>query len=651
MTAQSANYAAPMPLPPFYALAVAVLAALAPGLLALPLWHTALIITPVLGRIWLGHRNAALPHLVVRIGWALLLFAFAFMQYHTLVGREGGVAVLSSLIAVKFLETKNHRDVRVLSLLAFFACSTGFLVSQSPLMLVYTIVVVAMICGQLAAWHRDDGKVDMSDLRRVGRMLLEALPIALILFVLFPRLSGPLWHMPDNEPRVRTGLSDDMSPGSFSDLTQDDSVAFRVDFNGPTPPRSQMYWRGPVMSSFDGTTWHTGYAGDPTESFETAGPVYRYTMTLEPHQRTWLLALDLPVQLPENARLSPTLQALSRTPVTERQRFAFASSTHWRTQGDSERSLARNLAIPPNINPQARALAANWLRLPPAQRVAAAMRFLRDGHYQYTLAPPLLTSVNRIDQLLFETRAGFCEHYAGAFTFLMRAAGVPARVVGGYLGGEYNRTGNYWIVRQASAHAWSEVWLPGQGWQRVDPTSMVAPDRINRGLAESVPSSDPLPFMLRDEDSTLAQLRLNWDAVMHGWDTWVVGYDAQRQMQVLNRLGIDNLLSPTFVGWLCGGFGVLLLIYLIAASDWRRARKIDAAQRHWQFFQKKLAKAGISARASEGPLDFARRAALKLPAQQGEIFAIASQYVAIRYGPTPDALPGLIRATRQFRVR
>ncbi|MBB5190391.1 transglutaminase-like putative cysteine protease [Silvimonas terrae] len=640
----------PLPLAPFYVLAAAVACALGPVLLQVPLWHSVLVLLPLVWRIWLARKGLPVPRPVIRIGVAFLLFVPVFLQYHTLIGREGGVAALGSLIAVKFLETTSQRDVRVLTLLAFFACSTGFLLSQSPLMMAYAVVAMLLICLQLLTWLREDGQVSGKDLLRIGRMLAEALPIALLLFVLFPRLATPLWRMPNDTQQARTGMSDSMTPGSISDLTQDDSVAFRVDFDSTPPPRSQMYWRGPVLESFDGSTWRAGLPDSKLTAVVPQGPQYRYTITLEPTQRTWLMALDVPIQLPADTSRSSSLQAVSRSPVSQRERYTFTSAPRWIIQDESDLRLKRDLTLPRDINPQARALAAQWAGLPPTGRIDAALAFLRQGGYRYTLGPPLLTGRNRVDELLFQTRAGFCEHYAGAFAFLMRSSGIPARVVTGYLGGEYNRAGNYWIVRQAAAHAWTEVWLEGQGWQRVDPTAVVAPDRLTRGLQEAIPTTDPLPYLLRNEAGWLNSTRLQWDAVMHGWDKWVVGYDAARQMQILNRMGVDNLVSPAFVGLLGGGFGIMLIIYLIATWERRARRHPDVAQRHWQRFERKLVRAGIRPATGEGPLHYARRAAARLPRQQAEIIAIASQYLTIRYGEAADALPGFARATRRFRA-
>ncbi|KPC55133.1 transglutaminase TgpA family protein [Amantichitinum ursilacus] len=638
-----------LPRGPLYGLVAAVIASLLPALIQLPVWHAALIILPVFWRLRLAAQRKALPHWSLRFGYACFLFVLVFVQYHSLVGRQGGVAVLTSLIAVKFLETATRRDARVLSLLACFACSTGFLVSQSVAMLVYSIAVLALIMTQLTAWHRGDGKLQAADARKTGRMLLEALPVALILFVLFPRLNGPLWHMPDSGPSAHTGLSEDMTPGSMSDLTLDDTVAFRVDFEGKPPPRTSMYWRGPVLEYFDGLTWTQRPDPSPPPGIVPSGPRWRYTVTLEPNQHNWLMALDLPVELPDGAHVNNAMQAFTRGPITQRQRFSVTSQSSWRVLDANPRELQADLRLPAEINPRARQLAASWSNLPPAQRVAAAMQFLRTGGFQYTLSPPLLESRDKVDELLFSSRAGFCEHYSGAFTFLMRAAGVPARVVTGYLGAEYNRNGDYYIVRQAFAHAWSEVWLPGQGWQRIDPTSAIAPDRISRGLAQSLRQTDRLPALVRDDNTAISQLRLRWDAAMHGWDKWVIGYDARRQMQVLNQLGIESLLSPQFVIWLLGAALAMLLIYLLSLRGATQRRVLDAQQKAWRLFVRRLARAGVTPHAGEPPQRFAQRAANALPLHRAHIDRIANLYLAAHYGQDAAAAQRLLQSVRGFR--
>ncbi|BCL74962.1 hypothetical protein JHS3_06980 [Jeongeupia sp. HS-3] len=640
-----------LPTRALYALIAALLMALLPHLLMLPPWLALLIVAVPIWRATLAYRGRALPSRWLLYALMIILLALVFWQFRTLIGRTGGLAMLASLIAVKLLETRSRRDARVLTLLGYFSAGAMFLVSQSFWMLAWALATAIALTTQLTAWQRQRERLDGEEAWRALRMLAEAAPIVLLLFLLFPRLSGPLWSMPSERPDARSGLSDVMSPGSFTDLTLDDSIAFRVRFDGIAPPPSALYWRGPVFERFDGKNWLQGQpdtaAPPPLETF---GPQLRYSMTLEPHERPWLLALDLPTQWPERSRLSSRLQLVADAPLTQRRRIDVVSSPGWRAR-ESADVLARNLALPPAGNSKARALAASWQSLPPQARSDAALHWLRQGGFHYSLSPPLLPGSDPVDDLLFTTREGFCEHYAGAFVFLMRAAGVPARVVGGYLGGERNPSGDYWLIRQADAHAWAEVWLAGKGWQRVDPTAAIAPNRISEGLAQSVADGSRLPASLRSEAPWLKAFRLNWDATVYQWNRWVIGYDAQRQLQLLNRLGIDALASPAFIGWFAAAILALLAAYGVVHRWSNRPHRRDPAARSWQRFVAKLGRASIVPHTGEGPAHFARRAALALPAHGDDIAAIAAAYLAVRYGEDADKLGELREQVKRLRIR
>ncbi|WP_255989398.1 transglutaminase TgpA family protein [Chitinolyticbacter albus] len=623
--------------------------AMAPHFWVMPSWLAGLMALPLVWRGVLAWSGRRMPGRALRVLLALLVIMLVFWQFRTLVGRDGGVALLIALVSLKLLETTRARDVRILVLLGYFVTGSLFLVSQEFWMLAYAAGVALLLTGQLFAWQRHDTPLEPEEYRRAARLLLEGLPVALLLFVLFPRLSTPLWSMPQDKPGASTGISDTMTPGSFSELTLDDSVAFRVDFIGRNPSRSELYWRGPVFERYDGKTWfQREFAPGPVPTVVAEAAPLRYTMTQEPQQRSWLFALDLPTVLPADARLSNRLQAMARRPIVNRARFELASSTQWRVSDDP--SAPGALQLPSQGNPRARALAASWKALPPKVRVARALEWLRSNGFVYSLAPPLLDSLDPVDQLLFSTREGFCEHYASAFAFLMRASGTPARVIGGYLGGEYNPSGNYWIVRQADAHAWVEVWLDGKGWQRVDPTSVVAPMRISGGLARSVRDADRLPLLLRENAAWLARWRQQWDGVVHVWNRWVVGYDTQRQMQLLNRLGIDYLGSKSYLYWVAGAFGFVLLVYALSVQRASRVRPADAASRHWARFVRRLARLGLSPALGEAPSRFAERAKTALPQHAEQIDTIARAYIEARYRESPAALTQLIAAVQRFRT-
>jgi transglutaminase-like putative cysteine protease len=441
-----------------------------------------------------------------------------------------------------------------------------------------------------------------------------------------------------------------MAPGSISRLSLSEEVAFRVVYTGTPPRREQMYWRGPVLWLFDGRTWTPG-RGTQTSApqFTELSQPIDYSVTLEPHNKRWLFALEMPDRLSVPARLTDDFQLLRRDALKERLRYEARSHLSYRANPrEAEAQLQRALQLPRGLNPRAQELARRWRAegTNDAALVRAALDHFNRENFRYTLEPPLLTSSNGIDEFLFETREGFCEHYAGSFVFLMRAARIPARVVTGYQGGEYNDVGGYYIVRQSDAHAWAEVWLSGQGWLRIDPTAAIAPTRIERGLAESVQNTAALPFMARSAPQWLRELRLNWDAVANRWNQWVLGYDSELQFAFLTRLGMEDItwqklaLNMTFaLGLVIAVFALFMLRHLIA-------RRPDPVQAAWLKACRKLAKAGLPRAPHEGAQDYAERIAVARPELAAAIRDLAARYDALRYGGERDE-----SLRREFRQR
>jgi transglutaminase-like putative cysteine protease len=460
-----------------------------------------------------------------------------------------------------------------------------------------------------------------------------------VLFVLFPRVQGPLWGLPQ-DAFASSGLSDDMAPGSISRLSLSEEVAFRVVYASAAPRREQMYWRGPVLWLFDGRTWTQGRgARTGAPQFDKLSQPIDYSVTLEPHNKRWLFALEMPDRLSVPARLTDDFQLLRRDALKERLRYEARSHLAYRANPrEAEAQLQRALQLPRGLNPRALELAQRWRTegTNDAAVVRAALDHFNREDFRYTLEPPLLASSNSIDEFLFETREGFCEHYAGSFVFLMRAAHIPARVVTGYQGGEYNEVGGYYIVRQSDAHAWAEVWLSGQGWVRIDPTAAIAPTRIERNLAAAVPNTAALPFMARSAPQWLRDLRLNWDAVANRWNQWVLGYNSELQFAFLTRLGMEDItwqklaLNMTFaLGLVVAGFALYMLRHLFAQQP-------DKMQTAWLKVCRKLAKAGLPRAPHEGAQDYAARIAAARPDLAENIRDLAARYDALRYGGKHD---------------
>lgn len=608
--------------------------ALAPHLWAQPIWLGGCLLALLGLRAWQVFFSR--PHLPtwLLISATFVLLFLSFRAHHSLIGRDGGMAVLACLIIAKLFESKNHRDSQIVLMLSYFCTIAFFLISQSPMMALAAVLSFVSITTALLTQKRSHDSAKQS-VKMASRLLVEAVPLAILLFLFFPRLPGPLWAMP-SERSARSGLSADaMEPGSISQLTLDDSIAFRVQFDGKVPRQQDLYWRGPVYDYFDGRRWlPAANQGQSAPSITALAEPISYTITLEPHQQRWLLALDLPVTLPSESRINSTLQLLSRERVKQRQRYRVSSALRWSTSDDG--LVEQALRLPKTGNPRTRALAQTWSALPSEQRIEAALGFLRNNDFAYTLEPPLLNSADSIDEFLFTTKQGFCEHFASSFSYLMRASGIPARIVTGYQGGEFNGAGGYLIIRQADAHAWVEVWLEGRGWQRIDPTAAVSPARIELGLARSVPQGADLPMMLRADYSFLKALRLQMDVFSNGWNQWVIGYDMQRQMQFLQKLGISDYLSSRYLIGLLGGgsalFG-LLALYLF----WPKRQKMrDPASRLYLRFCRQLSKKGFTRADSEGPLDFSQRVSQELPQHAAQIETITALYLQIRYGNTPN---------------
>ena len=624
----------------------------APHALRVPPW-VSITVAGVFGlRALFAWRGMGLPP-----SWWLALLAVAaaagiWQSYGLLYGRDAAVGLLLLMLCLKTLELRALRDALVLVLLGYFLLVTGFLYSQSIPTAAYLLGCVWVLTACLMAFQRESGRAAPHALLRAsGLLLAQSAPLMLVLFLLFPRVQGPLWGLPLAHNTAQTGLSDSMTPGSLSNLSLSDAVAFRVDFLTPPPPPSRLYWRGPVMWDFDGRTWRTGDAppiGRPVLR-EVSEPL-RYAVTLEPHNMRWLFAVDAPWQRVDASVLTADFQLLAVRPVRSRLRYELGSWLSYRAGLDeSPGNLQRALALPAGYNPRARALAVQWRAAGTGPRdvVSRALALFRDQPFFYTLAPPELGRES-VDEFLFDVRRGFCEHFASSFVFLMRAGGVPARVVTGYQGGVMNPVGNYLIVRQSEAHAWAEVWLAGEGWVRIDPTAAVSPQRIEAGIAAAVPAGEPLPLMVRTDNALLKRARFTLDAMANGWNQWVLGYTPERQREVFERLGMTKVSWRGLTTMLAGVTAAVVLVLVLLTLRRLRGTVPDAVLRAWNALSARLAPLGLARRPEEGPIDHAERVAAVLPRQAAEVRAIARLVAELRYGR--EAPPGAVQELRQ-RVR
>jgi transglutaminase-like putative cysteine protease len=638
----------PLPLPAALVLLTGVALAAAPHALRLPWWVTLLATAMLAWRSWAAWRNERLPRRWLLTVLVVCGMGAIYLNYRTIIGRDAGVALLVLFLSLKLMETKTRRDAVIVTFLCYFLALTSFFYSQTVATAALMLATAIALTASLVAIHGPQRP--LREAARLAAVLLaQGVPVMVIAFFLFPRVQGPMWGVPVDAFGATTGLSDSMTPGNISLLSQSDAVAFRASFDGQPPERKRLYWRGPVFWQFDGRTWR---AGDVRVSefarFEPIGTAIFYTVTLEPHERQWLFALEMAARVPPDAGATGDFQLIARRPVRTRIRYEMSSFLEYRaTGGATPEELAAARALPEGFNPRAVALAQSWRHGAQTDErvVAAAVDWFRRGGLEYTLAPPPLGR-DSIDDFLFQTRSGFCEHFSSAFAVLMRAAGVPARIVTGYQGGEVNPIDGYMIVRQSDAHAWVEVWLAEEGWVRIDPTAAAVPSRVEMGLAAAVPAGDPLPFLVRPELSWLRALRFNWEALANYWNQWVVGYNLERQRELLSRLGMP---SPSWekmamaLFWLVG-----LLVAILSLWMLRRSHDEDPVAKAWRKFCTKLARRGTERRASEGPRVFAARAAAEQPHVARRVGEISDLYVSLRYGPAPD--PALVAALQQ-RVR
>ena len=616
----------------------------------LPLWVSLMCACTLAWRAVITLRGTRMPPSYLLLPLAIAAMGGVFITYKTLLGREAGVAMAVLLVAFKMLEMHAKRDLFVVIFVCFFLILTNFFYSQGiGTGLLMVLSIIALLSAQLSFQYT--GLVPPLGRRLLlgAKILGIAAPLALAMFFLFPRIQGPLWGMPSDANTSRTGLSNSMAPGNISSLAQSGEIAFRVKFIDPVPAQSRLYWRALVLADFDGRTWTRGanIPGERTLAFRGA-PV-RYQVTLEPTGQRWLFALDMPHSLPQlfenSARISDAFELRTVAPIQERMRYDIDSQLDYQLEAGALADRAHWLQLPPGFNPNTLQAGLALQREPdPSKRVGSVLAAFRNEPYSYTLEPPLLGQ-HSVDEFLYQTRAGFCEHYASAFVFLMRAADVPARVVTGYQGGELNPVDGFLSVRQSDAHAWAEVWLAQRGWVRIDPTAAVSPDRVERNLARALPPEGVFGQLVNlglEGNSWLAQLRFQLNAINTGWNQWVLNYDPQRQHKLQESLG--GALS----NWrYLAAIAALACLFFVARARRLRAQK-DPVDTLYSALCQQMSRLGMGRASDEGPNAYAQRLAGMTPGPQRKdaILRFLALYSAYKYGaqaPERDLVPTLKR--------
>lgn len=641
----------------------ALIVALTPHILRLPLW----IIAWVLGfwgyalgiarRGWLTPTGRIRQMMTVcgAVG-GLATYGFAF-------DLDAGVGLLTLMVGLKPLEIRNHRDRMMTLFLSHFLVITNLFYSSALGMTLYLAVSVFVTTAVLIRINHAGGSFAQS-LRAAARIMAVALPLTLSLFLFFPRMYGGLWGAP-RLTAGKIGFTDRLTPGSVSELAQDSAIAFRVQFEGKIPAQNQLYWRGIVFKHFDGQTWTPGGSSLryrlPLPDTEPVA----YAVTLEPHRQRWLFALDRPFESSRQTRIFADGTLRTWRKVNALMRYEVVSHTRYHTGAFLAEDQA-NRGLPPEGNPEARALARQWAvtAKTPADVVKRALAFFRQNPFVYTLlAPP--TGREIIDDFLFRTRRGYCEHYASALAFLMRAAGVPARIVGGYLGGEKNPYADYLIVRQADAHAWVEVWLPETGWTRVDPTAVVVPDRIARGMAAALALDERQALQTHSYLGPLAdtwkKIRFGYDLANTHWNRWVIIYSRSQQRAFFTGLGLKTAGWKTPAVGLAVALGIIGLYLggLTLLASLRRQRRLngptDEARQAYLVFCLRMAGVSLPRAPFLGPRDYARTVIASRPDLEADVRNITDLYVRIRYAPGGDkihlrTLKSLVRRFKPLKV-
>ncbi|MES2192761.1 MAG: DUF3488 and transglutaminase-like domain-containing protein [Pseudomonadota bacterium] len=628
----------------------------------LPIWCSTLAVAVLAWRAWLAWASKALPGKWWLLGLLAATVAGTLFTHRTLLGRDAGVTLLVVLLTLKTLELRARRDAFVVFFLGFFCMLSNFFYSQSLLTAFSMMVGLMGLLTVLVNAHMPVGKPPlMQATRTAGWMALLGAPIMLVLFLLFPRLA-PLWGVPGDAMTGRSGLSASMEIGTIAKLALDDSVAMRIRFEGRPPPPQDLYFRGPVLSDFDGRQWrpprnNLAARFGVVPDLAVAGTAVSYEVTLEPTNRPWLFVMEAAAQNPVLtgylATMQPDLQWLVNRPITEIVRYkasSFADFRHGPLQNVPGLSVFTEL--PPALNPRTLALAREIRNDPryagagTAQLVQAVMERLRTGGYIYTLEPGIYGE-NTADEFWFDRKQGFCEHIASSFVILMRSMGVPARVVTGYQGGELNSVDGFWVVRQSDAHAWTEVWHAGRGWVRVDPTSAVAPGRTGSFQRLTAPQGVVAQALGTISPGFSLQLRATWEAVNNAWNQWVLNYTQGKQLNLLKDIGFE---SPSWAD-----LSYVLIAIVVAAATlgaawtlWERVQH-DPWLRLLARARRRLAKAGIESTAATSP----RQLAEKLKAMNSEGDArIRPLYDWLmlleqqRYASRPE--PGLQQLQQQF---
>jgi transglutaminase-like putative cysteine protease len=583
--------------------------------------------------------------------------ALIYSQHHGVLGRDAGTRLFVTALALKLLEIKSARDLYLITYLAFIVAASQFLYKQSLWMAAYILFVCCVLLATLICINSHKPQ-PLAALKTASIILVQAIPVAVVLFILFPRIEAPKWMFFNEKHQAKVGLGDSMEPGSISDLGLSEELVFRVKFTGDLPPPSQRYWRGPVLSYTDGKKWtqQKDLRFRPLlDKPVVTGSPYQYTLLMEPQDKNWVFALEMPGDYALPLSLNANYQLITSENPDKRAEYKITSylSYNTGTLARADYKDATQLPNPPSGKIKQLVKQLHGFDNAPEPFINQLLNHFRKEDFHYTLTPPLMEE-NPIETFLFETRYGFCSHYAAAFVYLMRVASIPARVVTGYQGGELNKVGNFLEIRQADAHAWAEVWLENKGWVRFDPTAAIAPERIEKNInVDQLTPGGVIRYMSTGIGQAafdwLKQTRQLWSNIDYNWQRWVINYDNKDQSRYLSTLGIADIRAMIY--GMIGSIGLIT-----ALLSWfllhQKQQAIDPVVRIYNRFCKKLARLGQLKGQCEGAKDFAERVKIKLPDQASAIDQITGLFIKLRYGKnaTPDDLKRFKQWVARFKI-
>jgi len=650
-----------IPRRPLLWIAVALLFTLPPFFDSLANWVPWLFLLSLALKFWMDPRGYRLRSVLLKLMLVATALTAALISYGSVRGVEAGVSLLVILMSLKILEAHTAREFRVMVLIGWMLCLCGFFLSQDFATALCLLIAFSLLVVALIQFHRgaSPGAV-WPPVGTTCKLLLQALPLIVLFFLLFPRINAGLRFELRPFRSANTGFSDRLSPGRIAALANSSEIAFRAEFPGSSaPPSGPMYWRGVVMWRCNGMEWRAPYtprSKSPSTMLDiersrrlpvqSSAKEIEQRITLAPHGARWMFALDRPITGVPGAMLARGDYLSSVQPIRKSRRYDVVSSE----LGDNEitsKERAEALEVPASISPAVRDLARSWI-VPDRDSAAvvnSALQFFRTQGFSYSLTPG---EYDNLDEFLFRRRVGFCEHYAASFATLMRLAGIPARVVVGYLGGEYNDLGHFFLVRQADTHAWCEVWFSRKGWTRVDPTAAVAPGRASLDFTSFLETRIASGQMGARQNALIARLlrcavftniRFIWQTLSYEWDTRLLAFDADVQEVLLTSMGIASR-GPVLLVVEILLIAIALLAIYFAWMQLQTRSRVDRVKALYEYFCRMTARLGVPRDPCEGPLDFARRAAQSLPNESNRIRQIADTYILLRYAPQPA--PGML---------